>query len=204
MPAHPSDTRGTSHSNSLARLALAALAAIALSSLAVPAVGATTLTPPPPAGADCRTGGEGTICFWVETFTTPFPLPYGVTCNGFSVRVNLTVERDVTAFYDSSGTLIRRIRHGAFSGTLSNNLTGATVPHAGHFTIVDDLAAGTSTITGMLSRTVLPGEGLIWRNIGRVVLSLQNGEVLFEAGDHGTWDVVTDPATADELCAALS
>jgi hypothetical protein len=50
----------------------------------------------------------------------------------------------------------------------------------------------------------VPSEGLIWRNIGRVVQSLKNGSVLFEAGEHGTWDVVTDPATADELCAALS
>jgi len=69
---------------------------------------------------------------------------------------------------------------------------------------VDDFKAGTSTITGMLSRTVLGGDGLIWRNIGRVVLSLANGALLFEAGEHGTYEVGADPSVAEGLCGALS
>jgi hypothetical protein len=164
---------------------------------------AATLTPPPPAGADCQAGGGGTVCTWTETFATPFPVPYGVSCGAFSVRVNLAGERNVTAFYDESGALTRRIRHSRYVGTLVNSVTGATVPHDGHFTIVDDLVAGTSTITGMLSRTVVAGDGLVWRNIGRIELSTSSGAVLFEAGEHGTWDVATDSTVAADLCAAL-
>jgi hypothetical protein len=119
------------------------------------------------------------------------------------VRVNLAGNRNVTAFYDASGALERRIRHSSYSGRLINSASGTSVPHVGHFTIHDDLTAGTSTITGMLSRTVLPGEGLVWRNIGRIVTSLANGAVLFEAGEHGTWDVITDSNVSAELCAAL-
>ena len=176
---------------------------LALSGLA-PTTLAASLTPAPPAAATCHDGGLGTICSWTEHFATPFPVPYGVSCDGFSVRVDLRGERNVTAFYDETGTLDRRIRHGTFSGTLVNSVSGATVPHEGHFTIVDDYADGTSTITGMLSRTVLPGVGVIWRNIGRIVVSLQNGAALFEAGEHGTWDVVADPAVGTRLCAALA
>ena len=164
---------------------------------------ATSLSPAPPAGADCQTSPVRTVCTWTETFATPFPVPYGVGCGSFTVRVNLSGERRVTAFYGANGLLERRIRHSSYEGALINSVTGAAVPHVGAFTIVDDFGAGTSTITGMLSRTVVDGEGLVWRNIGRLVVSLSNGALLFEAGDHGTWDVVTDASIAAELCAAL-
>ena len=202
MSAHASFMPRTTIVRLIARVLIAGPLLVASSTMA-PATFASTLTPPPPAGAECHDGGPGTICSWTEHFATPFPVPYGVACDGFTVKVHLSGERRVTAFYDDSGALDRKIRHGTFSGTLRNSVTGATVPHEGHFTIVDDVADGTSTITGMLSRTVLPHDGVIWRNIGRIVLSLQNGSVLFEAGEHGTWDVLGDPDVASRLCAAL-
>jgi len=184
---------------------LMATTAIALAWAITPlTVSAVTLTPPPPAGATCQSSAQQTVCRWDELFATPFPVPYGVSCGSFAVRVNLAGQRDVSAFYDENGVLVRRILHSSYVGTLINGVTGASVPHRGIFTIFDDLSAGTRTITGMLSRTVIDGDGLVWRNIGRIVVSLQNGSVLFEAGEHGTWDVVTDPATAAELCVALS
>jgi hypothetical protein len=138
---HPSARR-------IGRLTVAAATLLALSSLGVSAAQAATLTPPPPGGADCQTNPSGTVCSWIESFATPFPVPYGVTCSGFSVLVHLAGERHVTAFYDENGALAQRIRHSSYVGTLRNSVTGATVPHIGHFTIFDDLAARTSTITG--------------------------------------------------------
>jgi hypothetical protein len=191
-------------SRAASRLAIVTIAVAIGWAIAPFAVLATTLTPAPPASATCAASPEGTVCSWDEVFATPFPVPYGVACDGFAVRVNLAGQRDVTAFYDESGVLVRRIRHSTYEGTLINSVTGASVPHRGHFTIFDDLVAGTSTITGMLSRTIVAGEGLVWRNIGRIVMSTQNGAILFEAGEHGTWDVAADPTTSAELCAALS
>ena len=185
------------------RLAIAVAIVLSLSVFGAAEALAVTLTPAPPSGADCQTSPSGTVCSWSERFATPFPVPYGVSCGAFSVRVNLAGDRNVTAFYDASGALERRIRHSSYTGRLINSATGTSVPHVGHFTIHDDLTAGTSTITGMLSRTVLPGEGLVWRNIGRIVTSLATGAVLFEAGEHGTWDVITDSNVSAELCAAL-
>jgi hypothetical protein len=182
-------------------MAAAILAMTALTSTVALAV---TLTPSPPPGADCQSSPNGTVCSWTEAFATPFPVPYGVSCGTFSVRVNLAGTRDVIGFYGADGLLERRIRHSSYEGTLINSVTGASVPHIGHFTIFDDVIAGTSTITGMLSRTVVAGDGLVWRNIGRIELSLATGAVLFEAGEHGTWDVGADPAVSTELCAALA
>jgi hypothetical protein len=190
--------------NVLAGVPIAAAPLVALSLLCASAMLAVTLTPAPPAGAECQTSPAGSVCKWTETFATPFPVPYGVTCGAFSVRVNLAGERKVTAFYGDSGALERRIRHSTYVGTLVNSVSGTTVPHVGQFTIFDDVVAGTSTISGMLSRTVVEGEGIVWRNIGRIVTSTSNGAVLFEAGEHGTWDVLTDPDVAAELCAALA
>jgi hypothetical protein len=189
---------------SLVRLAL--IASMMLITAAAPAAtSATVLTPPPPADARCQANQNGTICFWTDTaFHTPGSVPYGVSCDGFSVRVQLSGVRRFTFIYDTAGTLVERIRHISFSGALSNSLSGSSVPHVGHFTVVDDFQAGTTTITGMLSRTVVEGDGLIWRNIGRVILSLSTGALLFEAGEHGTYDVGGDPSVKTELCAALS
>jgi len=188
-----------------ARLAFVPSTLLALVLVAPVGVSGVTLTPPPPAGSTCQAGSVGTICFWLDTaFHTPGPVPYGVSCDGFTVRVQLAGERRFRLVYDASGTLIERDRHIAYTGALSNSVTGASVPHVGHFLVVDDFQAGTSTITGMLSRTVVSGDGLTWRNIGRVVLSLANGAVLFEAGVHGTYDVGVDPSVAAGLCAALA
>ena len=186
------------------RLVLAASTCLALTIATPVTAAAATLTPPPPAGATCQTSSAGSICTWDETFATPFPVPYGVSCGTFAVRVNLAGVRHVKASYDAAGVLVARVLHSRYSGTLINSVSGASVPHRGNFTIFDDLVAGTRTITGMLSRTVVDGDGLVWRNIGRITVSLQSGAVLFEAGEHGTWDVVSDPSTADALCAALS
>jgi hypothetical protein len=188
---------------SLRQLALTAATVLALTALTSGAALAASLTPAPPAGADCETSPNGTVCHWTEHFATPFPVPYGVSCGGFSVRVNLSGDRKATAFYGADGALARRMRHASYVGTLINSVTGASVPHIGHFTIDEDFETGTSAITGMLSRTVVSGDGLVWRNIGRIETSLANGALLFEAGEHGTWDVLGDPSISDELCSAL-
>jgi hypothetical protein len=56
----------------------------------------------------------------------------------------------------------------------------------------------------MLSRTVVPGEGIVWRNIGRIVIATASGTVLSDAGEHDTFAVLTDPSVAAALCSALT
>src|SRR5262245_59870368 len=171
------------------RLFVVTLAVAFASAVAPVTASAVTLTPPPPAGAACETSPSGTSCTWDENFATPFPVPYGVSCGTFAVHVNLSGVRHVRATYSETGTLMSRVLHSRYEGTLINSVIGANVPHRGNFTIFDDLVAMTRTISGQPSRTVVEGDGLVWRNIGRITISLQNGGVLFEAGEHGTWDV---------------
>src|SRR5262245_30694959 len=104
MPAHSTPERFGVRSFAQHLLVTAAIVLVFVLGVA-PAARAETLLPPPPPGADCQSGGNGTHCSWTETFATPFPVPYGVSCGTFSVRVDLRGERQVTAFYDASGTL---------------------------------------------------------------------------------------------------
>ena len=182
-------------------LALLLGGALALPSSAA----AVTLTPAPPADARCETTSTGTICFWSDTFGPPIPLPYGPTCGGLPVLFFFTGDRSWTTWYDENGTLVRRVRHASYEGTLSIAATGASVPHAGHFTLHEDFLAGTSTVTGLVSRSVVVGDGVIWRHVGRRVVSLATGAPLSQAGDFDLFALLAgDPTVAAELCAALS
>src|SRR5262245_10428417 len=90
-----------------ARLALVASTLLALIGVVPGGASAVTLTPPPPAAATCQSNPNGTICFWLDTaFHTPGAVPYGVTCGGFSVRVQLAGERRFRLVYDVNGVLI--------------------------------------------------------------------------------------------------
>jgi hypothetical protein len=46
----------------------------------------------------------------------PFRVPYGVTCDDFSVRVQLSGERRFTFLYDENGVLVERVRHITYRG----------------------------------------------------------------------------------------
>ena len=57
------------------------------------------------ATAGCVSTATGSICFTEDTFTTPFPLPYGVSCEGYTVKVFLTRDRQSKSVYDAVGAL---------------------------------------------------------------------------------------------------
>jgi hypothetical protein len=161
-----------------------------------------SLTPPiPPNAMDvhCRTGGHGTICHWTDTFRTP---PGGgrygqVKCHGAPVIVNLEGERRFMTVYDEAGQAVLSRRHLSFNGTLSSPVTSQSVPHIGHATITDDFQENTSTITGLLHYTVLPGQGMIFIDAGIIVIT--EGEISFVGGPHQSFAHETDA-----LCAALA
>ena len=160
------------------------------------------LTPPIPPNAQdvhCNTGGKGTVCHWTAPFGTPSAgIPYGsVTCNGSSVIVTLQGEMRVTTFYDESGqgTLLKR--HISFSGTLSSPVTGKSVPHEGHATITLDFLTNTTTTTGLLHHTVLPGQGVVFLDAG--IIAITDGAISFVGGPHEFYLQETQG-----LCAPLS
>jgi len=90
--------------------------------------------------------------------TLPFTIsgPYGAAqCSLFATGGGT---RHVETFSDASGNVVLVRRHVIFSGTLSNTATGQAVPYIGDFNVTLDVLANTLTSTGLLRKTVLPGQ----------------------------------------------
>ena len=85
--------------------------------------------------------------------------------------------------------------------TLSNSVTGASLssPDVGiDMTVINQDGSGTVAVIGIVSQIVVPGEGPVFRHLGRIVFDINTGEVVFEAGQH---DDFADLLPA--LCSAL-
>ena len=70
-----------------------------------------------------------------------------------------------------------------------NSVTGLALHERGRFNEVDDLVAGTYTLTGVQQKINLPGSGVVLQDSGRLVSSLDDGDNLFFAGSrkHSTF-----------------
>jgi hypothetical protein len=167
---------------------MALIAILVLMSVAPAAADQATtvaLNPPlPPNATDvhCSAGGEGTICHY--TYSRVFgPRPYfdpGVTCpGGFTILAAGTIAPiEVTAFYNVAGNLQRSIAHYSFTGTLTNALSGKTLPYEGHATRTIDLVANTNKFTGEIARVHVPGQGIVVLNAGLRLFESDTGPAI--------------------------
>lgn len=122
-------------------------------------------------------------------------------CDGFTVLEHVEGTIKVSTHFDKNGNVVMDIARFRLRHTLSNSETGASLfsPDAGidKVTIKPD-GSGTAATIGVIARIVVPGEGLVFANIGRIVFDLNTGEVLSVAGPHD--DFANLPAI---LCSAL-
>lgn len=178
------------------------LSLIALAFVAVHPAAAQELTPPPPPGATCYTTGQGTICQGSlpgsESFDT------GASCSSFQILQSDTFTVRFTLFYNQEGNGTQRVFHEREVGTLSNSVTGTSVPFEADFTFTftfatpGDFSTVTVTDTGQVYKVTLPGSGLILHDVGRVVFA-PDGTITFEGGPHQLLH-----NQVQKLCAALS
>jgi len=103
----------------------------------------------------------GTVPFTINGPYGPAPCSLWATGGG---------TRHVEQFSDASGTVVLLRRHVIFAGTLTNTTTDETVPYIGDFTVTLDFAANTSTSSGLLRETVVPGQPPIIA-AGRIVVT---------------------------------
>jgi hypothetical protein len=110
-------------------------------------------------------------------------IPNFIQCAGFTVAGEFDVDRTVMTFVDQNGTPIRQVIHVHFVGTLTNTLTGKSIPDAGNQIATIDLVTGTNTVDGRVRVDTVPGEGAILFQVGRVVRDAA-GNVIFFAGQN--------------------
>src|SRR5829696_5678079 len=76
-----------------------------------------------PAGATAPT---------VETVTVQRHFEFPGACGSFGVIADFSAERRITTFYDQAGNAIRTVIHAKTPGTLTNSMTGTTLPAFGN------------------------------------------------------------------------
>jgi hypothetical protein len=106
-------------------------------------------------------------------------------CDGFNVIGDFTVRRTAMEFPD------RFVIHRGIEGTLTNSLTGATLPAREH-DVITFYPDGSVQITGEALHVVVPGTGTVILIAGRAEFDAEGNAMI-----HGTDD---DPL----VCAALS
>jgi hypothetical protein len=113
-------------------------------------------------------------------------VPSFLPCPSFFVHGEFDITRRTTTFYDNSGIPIRIVNHVDATGTLSNPLTGKSLPDSTRFTMTTDLVTGTRRFDGKLRVDSAPGEGVVFQVVGRVVFYPDG--TMFEAGPHDDLD----------------
>jgi hypothetical protein len=131
----------------------------------------------------------------------------GMHCDGFDVLIEGTETRRATLFFDEQGEVDHVIeRVVAPHDVLTNTVTGESIVNRGQFTHFYTRNPGADTfsvaITGFRYFVNRAGEGVVLRDVGRIVYATQFQEdVLFSAGVH---ELAYDPDIEPAFCAALA
>src|SRR5215208_3278943 len=122
-------------------------------------------------------------------------------CGSFTLIFEADVERKVTTFYDQDGLPVRDVLVRRTDGTVSNSVTGKSLPTTGVWRVTRDYADGrlTGRVTqaGRTHLITVPGQGEIFHQTGYGIQ--QDGKTIFEAGPHDF-----EHLNIDELCLYLA
>jgi hypothetical protein len=141
-----------------------------------------------------------------ERFTFSFSgsEPHFQQCDGFEISLDTTSSGSVIVFFDETGEPIKFIVQSRGADTLTNSVSGKTVVNRfvfeELFTRIDGTDEFTHALVGFRFMGTAPGEGLFIQDVGRIVYSPEEEQILFLAGQHEAED--SDVGAA--FCAALS
>jgi hypothetical protein len=140
----------------------------------------------------------------VETFHDEASGAFQGPCpNGVTLLFSFTEDVRVTTFFDSDGTPVRLQIKVDHVGLITNPETGQSVEDPAHTTVFVDLIAGTEAQVGLVFKATVPGVGVIFHDVGRIVVDAA-GNLIFEAGPHDVLNTPGDHAVRANFCAALT
>ena len=135
----------------------------------------------------------------VETVHNEGTFTIGPCPSGVTLVETYTEDLRIITYVNQAGAIVRVQEHFDYEGEVTNPETGQTVKDPAHGVRFFDFVAGTRGPVGLYYSTTVPGVGLVFHDVGRLVRDLDTGEVLFEAGPH---DVLHEGDVA-LFCAAL-
>lgn len=140
----------------------------------------------------------------VETFHNEASGPFSGPCpNGVTLLFSVTEDVRVTTFFDEAGNPVRLQGKVDVVMVVTNPATGASVRSPAHTTFVEDLVAGTNTQVGLVFSATVPGVGVVFHDVGRIVNDAE-GNLIFEAGPHDVLHTAGDHVVRTNFCAALT
>ncbi len=122
-------------------------------------------------------------------------------CGDFNVLLDFTIQGHFIVFFDKDGNPVKVSEHFEFPNDVYYNSESPEVSFTGngvqnlHFDYVDNNLA----IAGLQFKLTIPGQGVIFHEVGRLFIDLVTGDVLMQAGPAD----FSDGNTA-ALCAALT
>lgn len=116
------------------------------------------------------------------------------SCGDFDMISDFYPERRITTFYDQDGTPIKRVLHAKVPGTITNSVTGKSLPVFGERVITTDLVTDAVSSTGTSAHVVVPGMGTVLLDAGHSGID-ENGEPFAE----GRLDQVPTAAVCEAL-----
>jgi hypothetical protein len=119
-----------------------------------------------------------------------------MSCNGFDAVIERTFTGRVTVYFDDQGNPLRVQINVAMTGSVTNSVTGTSIPLRGHVHLVDDFRTGVVTFIGPVFLANDPGRGIVIQDTGRIGFS--GDEIVFQAGPH---EAIDNP---EVLCTAVA
>lgn len=124
-------------------------------------------------------------------------------CGDFTVYESVVLDIDMQMFFNRDGEPYRINWHGVWDATFYSPETNNSVAEdIQHFNTFEDLDSGYITQAGLVSKITLPGQGIVYQDVGRIIFAwddnLQIEEIIFEAGPHPLYN-----GDIDVICSLL-
>lgn len=109
-------------------------------------------------------------------------------CGDFELRDRWTFHTRGKEFLDDQGEVTRIVMHVAGSDTFYNSETGESVTGTINSGETVDLVEGQVTQNGVVARIRVPGQGIVFFDVGKYVISFTDGLTFLAGHHHGFFD----------------